>query len=103
MATWVSVASAADVPPGERLVVELGRQWIVVFNVDGRFYALEDTCSHEEYPLSDGELDGHAIECAKHGARFDVRDGSVLAAPAFRPVRTYPTRVEDGQIQIGKK
>lgn len=99
--TFLTVAPVEDVPPGERIVIEVGRDWIVIFNVGGTFYAINDNCTHEEYPLSEGALDGHAIECAKHGAQFDVRTGAVLCAPAFQPVKTYPIRVEDGQILIG--
>jgi 3-phenylpropionate/trans-cinnamate dioxygenase ferredoxin subunit len=98
---FLTVAPVEDVPPGERIVIEVGRDWIVIFNVGGTFYAINDNCTHEEYPLSEGRLDGHAIECAKHGAQFDVRTGAVLCAPAFQPVKTYPIRVEDGQILIG--
>lgn len=97
---YLSIAPTTDLPPGERLVFEYGRHWVVVFNVDGKFYAIEDCCTHEEYPLSEGTLCGHAIECAKHGAQFDIRSGEVLAPPAFVPVQTYPVRVEDGQIMV---
>jgi 3-phenylpropionate/trans-cinnamate dioxygenase ferredoxin subunit len=103
MGQWITVAKVDDLPPGERLVAELGRHWVVIFNVDGEFYALEDTCTHEEFPLSEGTLTGHAIECAKHGACFDVRDGRVLAPPAFVPVKTYAVRAENGNIQIEKR
>ena len=103
MAEWVNVAPVGDVPPGERIVVEIGRHWIVIFNVGGTYYGLEDTCTHEEYPLSDGEMVDHEIECAKHGARFDVRDGTVKAPPALIPVKTYPVRVNNGEIQIERK
>jgi len=100
---YVTVAKTADLPPGERMVVEIGRRWIVIFNVDGEYYAIDDTCTHEEFPLSEGTLDGHAIECAKHGACFDVRTGKVLAPPAFVDVKTFPVRVENDDIQIAAK
>jgi 3-phenylpropionate/trans-cinnamate dioxygenase ferredoxin subunit len=97
---FLTVAPVTDLPPGERMTIEVGRHWIVIFNVNDSFYAIEDCCTHEEYPLSEGMLDGHAIECAKHGAQFDIRSGEVLAPPAFVPVRTYPVRVQDGNIEI---
>lgn len=100
MTEFVTVAKTSDLPPGERLVVELGRDWIVIFNVDGQYYAINDTCTHEEYPLSEGSLDGYAIECVKHGACFDIRTGAVLAPPAFIDVKTYEVRVENDEIQI---
>jgi len=73
MAEFVTVATTDEIPPGERLVVEIDDVWVVIFNVGGQYYALEDMCSHEEYYLSEGALDGYALECAKHGAQFDVR------------------------------
>lgn len=97
---FLTVAPVTDLPPGERMVIEVGRHWIVIFNVNDALYAIEDCCTHEEYPLSEGALDGCAIECTKHGAMFDIRDGKVLAPPAFQPVRTYPVRVNDGNIEI---
>jgi 3-phenylpropionate/trans-cinnamate dioxygenase ferredoxin subunit len=100
MAEFVTVATTDEVKPGDRLVFEIGRQWIVLLNVDGHYYAVEDNCTHEEHTLSDGALDGHALECSKHGAQFDVRDGKVLAPPAHVAVRTYPIRVEGDDIQI---
>ena len=72
--TWYTVATTDEIKPGERIVVEIDDVWVVVFNVGGQYYALEDMCSHEEYYLSEGELDGYAIECPKHGAQFDVRE-----------------------------
>lgn len=100
---FIPVAKVTDIPPGERLVIELGRRWVVIFNVDGEFYAVEDECTHEEVPLSEGTLDGHNIECHKHGACFDIRTGAVTAPPAVVPVRTFPLRVEGDQLLIAKK
>ncbi|MCL4249171.1 MAG: non-heme iron oxygenase ferredoxin subunit [Anaerolineae bacterium] len=100
---FIPVARIADIPPGERLVVELGRKWVVIFNVDGAFYAVEDECTHEEVPLSEGALDGCEIECHKHGARFDLRTGAVTAPPAVVPVRTFRTKVEGDQLFIARK
>lgn len=103
MPEFVSVATADEVPPGERLVVEIDEVWVVVFNVGGTYYALEDMCSHEEYYLSEGTLDGYSIECAKHGAQFDVRNGQVLAPPAVTPVKWYETRVQDNMVQVARR
>lgn len=103
MTEFVTVATTDELKPGERLVVELGRRWVALFNVDGQYYAIEDNCTHEEHPLSEGELDGHAIECSKHGAQFDIRSGEVLAPPAHVSVKTYAVRVEGNDIQIARK
>ena len=72
MADFVTVAQTDELQPGDRAVVQLGRDFVVLFNVDGTFYAVEDMCSHEDYELSDGELNGFTLECRHHGASFDV-------------------------------
>jgi 3-phenylpropionate/trans-cinnamate dioxygenase ferredoxin subunit len=103
MAEFVTVARVSDIPPGERIVVEHGRDWVVIFNVDGTLYALEDRCSHEDVPLSEGQLDGVIIECAQHSATFDITTGQHLSPPAFAPVRAYDVRVQDGDVQIARR
>ena len=103
MAEFVTVATTDEIAPGERIVVEIDDVWVVVFNVGGQYYALEDMCSHEEYMLSEGEIDGYAIECPKHGAQFDVRDGRVLAPPAVAPVKAYSVQVVGGEVQVERK
>ncbi len=100
MPEFVTVATTDEIKPGERIVVGIGDVWVVIFNVDGAYYAIEDMCTHEEYYLSEGTLDGCEIECAKHGARFDIRSGEVMAPPALVPVKTFETRVVDGEIQV---
>ena len=100
MAEWVRVAAAADCAPGTLLGVESGRQRIVLANVEGDLYALEDRCSHQDYPLSDGELSGTRLECIYHGAEFDVCTGRALRLPAIRPVKTFPVEVRDGEVFV---
>ncbi len=100
MSEPITVARVEDIPPGERIVVEVGRDWILIINIDGEFYAVRDECTHEEYPLSEGMLHGCQIECRKHGARFDMRTGEVTAPPAVVPVKRYPVLVVNGEVQI---
>ncbi len=73
---------------------------ILVCNVEGSVYAIENRCSHAASKLEAGKLRGHSISCPMHGARFDVRSGSPLAAPARSPIRTFETFVEGGKINI---
>jgi 3-phenylpropionate/trans-cinnamate dioxygenase ferredoxin subunit len=87
---WVRVADAADCGPGQILGVEADGKRVVLANVEGAIYGLEDRCSHAEYPLSTGELSGDRLQCAYHGAKFDVR----------RPVRSYEVEVRDGGIFV---
>jgi 3-phenylpropionate/trans-cinnamate dioxygenase ferredoxin subunit len=97
---WITVAAVEEVPPGERLVVEIGRKWVAVFNINGVYYAIEDVCTHDDGPLAEGELTGTTIECPRHGACFDVTNGKVLSAPAVVDVATYPVRVQGSDLQV---
>jgi 3-phenylpropionate/trans-cinnamate dioxygenase ferredoxin subunit len=73
---------------------------VLVCNVGGEFFAIADVCTHDHGPLGDGKLRGNVIECPRHGARFDVRDGAVKAPPAIRAVTTFPVRVRDGNVEV---
>ena len=99
---WTYVCTTAELLPGEMKSVfdEVTEAGIVVFNLDGTLYALEDRCSHEDFELSSGNFDPAeaSIECVLHGARFDVRDGRALCAPAYSPVAKFPTKLEHGGI-----
>jgi 3-phenylpropionate/trans-cinnamate dioxygenase ferredoxin subunit len=99
-ARYISIGRQEDVPPGEVRIYESGDHRVAVCNVDGRLYAVEDVCSHDDGPLGEGELDGFCIECPRHGAQFDVRDGAVVTPPASAPIRSFPLRIENGEIQI---
>jgi 3-phenylpropionate/trans-cinnamate dioxygenase ferredoxin component len=98
---FVTIAPAADLSNGERLFVEIDEQQIVIFNIAGQYFAIGDVCSHDNGPLGDGDLEGYEITCPRHGAVFDVRTGKVLSLPAIVDIPAYPTRVVDGQIEIG--
>ena len=100
VADWVRVASVEDCPPGKLLGVEADGQQIVLANVEGSFYALLDRCTHQDYPLSDGELDGTRVECLYHGARYDVRTGRAVQLPAIRPVKTFEVEVRGDDVYI---
>lgn len=95
---WVRVCTQAELLAGEKKVVWDGDVAIVVFNVDGELYAIEDVCTHDGGELASGELHGHEIECPRHGARFDVRTGAVLSPPAYEPVAKFPVKVENTVI-----
>lgn len=97
---WVKVAKAAEVEIGTARVVEAGGKQIALCNTGDGFHAIDDICSHDKGPLDQGTLEGNRIECPRHGAQFDVTTGRALTLPAVRPIKTYPTRVEDGDIEI---
>lgn len=97
----VAIGKTADVKPGELAVFNVGGVRIAVANANGRFFAIDDTCTHEECSLTEeGTLDGTVVTCGCHGAQFDVTNGAVLAPPAFEPVKAYPLRIEQGQIVV---
>jgi 3-phenylpropionate/trans-cinnamate dioxygenase ferredoxin component len=98
---YVPVAQEQDIPNGERLFVEIDGIPVVIFNIAGQLFAIGDLCSHDNGPLGDGELEGHAIVCPRHGARFDVRNGKFLTMPAVEDIPAYPVRVVDGEVEIG--
>ncbi len=85
---------------GSALRVELDQADVAVVRVGDEVFALEDVCSHAEFPLTDGLVDDTTIECALHGSLFDLRTGKSLSPPATRPVRTYPVTVIDGDVYI---
>jgi 3-phenylpropionate/trans-cinnamate dioxygenase ferredoxin subunit len=94
------VAATADVAPGEVRVFDANGTSIALANVEGRFYAIDNVCTHDGGPLGEGMLFGDQVECPRHGARFNVETGRVMALPAVLPVRTYPVRVTDGAVEV---
>ena len=100
MAELVTVAKTSEIGAGQAKSVDVKGQAIAVFNVGGKFYAIEDTCPHVGGPLSEGEFQGTTVTCPWHGAQFDVTTGKVLAPPADEAVKSYPVRVEGDEIQV---
>jgi len=100
MPDWTRVASLDQVEPGTLKGVRAGKELLVLANVDGDVYALEDQCSHQDLPLSDGELDGEDLICIHHGARFDACSGRAKGLPAIRPVRAFPVEIRDGEVFV---
>ena len=97
---YVSVLSLSELPPGTARRCTAGSVEVAIYNVDGEVFATADLCSHAHAHLSEGSLEGHTIQCPKHGGRFDVRTGKATRFPAFAPVRTYDVRVEGSEIQV---
>lgn len=95
------VCSTDDLPAGERLLIDLDNKPVVIFNLAGQYYAIDDVCTHDDGPLGEGEVEGCEIICPRHGARFDIRTGKVLALPAVQSVQAYPIRVVNGMLVIG--
>ena len=100
MGEFVSVAKASETPAGTISVHEVGDLRIALCNVNGRFYAIDDVCTHDGGPLDQGELQGQLVECPRHGAKFDVTDGRAVVLPAVRPVKTYAVQVDGDDVRV---
>ena len=106
MSDWVDVDKLEDFSAGEYRIVDVDDTIIAVINLAGEFFALQDICSHDGAPLlhdnpDAGELlDGEELMCPRHGARFCIRTGAALSAPAYEPVCQFPVRVENGVVQV---
>ena len=95
---WIRVCAQSELLLGEFKLIYDGDVPIAVFNIDGELYAIEDVCTHDGGDLAGGELHGYEIECPRHGARFDVRNGAVRCPPAYEPIATFPVKVENGAV-----
>ncbi|MDP9238613.1 MAG: non-heme iron oxygenase ferredoxin subunit [Chloroflexota bacterium] len=95
-----TVAKVSDTPPGTITVHEVDGKRIALCNVNGRFYAIDDVCTHDGGSLDQGELEGELVECPRHGAKFDVTDGRPVTLPAVRPVKTYKVQVEGDEVKV---
>jgi 3-phenylpropionate/trans-cinnamate dioxygenase ferredoxin component len=100
MENYVDVAAVEEIPEGEGCCYEIDGHAIAIFCDEGTFYAVSDTCTHEEYSLSAGFVWDHTVECPKHGARFDLATGEVLSLPATVSVESYPVEVRDRRILV---
>lgn len=98
----VDVAALHDFPDGTAKVVQVDGHKIAVFHLAGTFYALDDTCSHADASLSQGELDHEeqCVECPMHGSLFDLKTGIPRTLPAFEPVATYPVTVVADRVVV---
>lgn len=100
MDQWTRVCAAADLPDPGKGVFEVDDRFVVLFHVGGRYWALEDRCTHDDGPLGEGTLQDHVITCPRHGAQFDIRNGRVLRMPATRPTASFPVKVEGDDVFV---
>jgi 3-phenylpropionate/trans-cinnamate dioxygenase ferredoxin subunit len=100
MTSWIPVALASAIAPGDYAQTEVDGVIVAVFNIDGRFFAIEDQCTHDGGGLSGGVVEGCEVVCPRHGARFSLETGQALTPPAYEPVRTYQVRVQNGMIEV---
>ena len=95
---WVSVARVDDFTVSHKVVV--GKKEYALYKLDDGVYCTQESCSHEYSPLSKGIVMDGEVYCEKHGSRFDIRSGKVINLPATEPIKTFPAKVEDGNISI---
>ncbi len=100
MSELIPLISIADLGEGEMIAGRVGSTDVLLCQVEGRFYAMEDLCSHARQKLSTGRLRGHELQCPLHGARFDVRSGACTAPPANLPIKTFPVTLEGGKVCV---
>ena len=100
MTAPVAVCSMAALDEGEMMTCQVGGVDVLVCNIEGQYHAIRDLCTHARQKLSAGRLRGGSIICPLHGARFDVRSGACLAAPATVPVQVFPVTLEGGKVWV---
>ena len=100
MSDFVRVAKLDDLADPGRELVEIDDRIVVLLRVGGEVFALDDVCTHDGGPLSEGALEDHTIACPRHGAKFDIRDGRALTMPATRPTVAHQVRVEAGEVFV---
>ena len=98
---FVKVAEVSELGPGDMKRVNVGNDEVLLVNVDGAIHACDDVCTHSYYSLSEGDLSGEEIECALHGALFNVTTGAVITPPAVVPLRIFQVRIEGDDILVG--
>jgi metal-sulfur cluster biosynthetic enzyme/nitrite reductase/ring-hydroxylating ferredoxin subunit len=100
MSEFVSVAKVADLANGGRTLLEVEDRIVVLFRAGGEYYCIDDVCTHDGGPLSEGRLDDHAIACPRHGAKFDIRTGKALTMPATVDTAAHEVKVEGDDILV---
>ena len=99
MGEFVKVAQVGDLQPGAGKVVTVKDKTIALFNVDGTFYAIDNTCVHRGGPLGEGEMEGNVVTCPWHGWQYDVKTGVSETNPSAK-VQTYQVKVDGSAVMV---
>ena len=99
MPEFVRVAGTDDVKPGSGMVAEVNGKAIALFNVEGKYHAIDNTCVHRGGPLGEGDLEGEVVTCPWHGWQFNVATGACVNNPAAR-VTSYQVQIDGGDIKV---
>jgi glycine betaine catabolism B len=100
---FVKVAKTEDVQVSQMMAVEVNNERICLANVNGKYYAIGNVCTHMGGPLAEGKLEDYIVQCPWHGSRFDIRSGKVVRPPAMQPEPTYEVKVESNDVLIKKQ
>lgn len=100
MSNWHPAGKLSEFAAIDRKVIEIDERMIVLLRVGNDVFALEDLCTHDDGPLSDGDLDAHSIACPRHGAKFDLRTGKQLSMPATKPTKAFPVDIRGDEIFV---
>ena len=101
MEGFMEAAKLGELEPGDIKLVEIGDERIALANLEGTYYAFGDLCTHMDCSLSDGTLEGEAVECPCHGSQFSVKTGAVEDGPAQDPIPVYTVRIDGERILVG--
>ena len=97
---WIEVATTDELPLGSMKRVEIDGRRYLLANANGRFYAVDELCSHEDVSLYLGCIQGDNIKCSLHGSRFSLKTGEPLEDPATDPIGTYAVKLEGNKILL---
>jgi 3-phenylpropionate/trans-cinnamate dioxygenase ferredoxin subunit len=102
MPNFTPVAKVSELSDPGKMLVEVDDRLVVLFHVGGKFFAIDDVCTHDGGPLSEGALDAKActIACPRHGAKFDIRSGAALTMPATQPTAAHEVKVEGDTVFV---
>lgn len=99
---FVPVARLSEIPDPGKILAEVDDRLVVLIRVGSKVYCIDDVCTHDGGPLSEGELDlaTCSIACPRHGAKFDIRDGRALTMPATKPTAAHEIKIEGDQVLV---
>ncbi|MEM9412232.1 MAG: non-heme iron oxygenase ferredoxin subunit [Planctomycetota bacterium] len=100
MSEFYYAAKTSEIADGEKLLAEVDDRLVILFRVGSEFYCLDDVCTHDGGPLSDGEFEGHEVTCPRHGAKFDIRCGKALTMPATVATASHEVKVVEDDILV---
>ena len=96
----ILVGAADALPEGSQTEVMVDGSSVVVVHYQGRYYALKNNCTHQNYPLLGGDVDQGRITCEKHGGKFELATGKAKTLPAVKPVKIYKTEIDGGMVYV---